>query len=158
MTIAELYEEFEVRLRRYAISLVQDSDRADDLVQETLIRAMAHLELLEQLNPHQRRAWLYRVLKNRFIDEHRAHQREQVLAEQLAREAQYIVSYHSPYAAWSDILGLVPEQYRDVLHQRYVLGMTSTEIGEELGVPPATVRSRLHLAIKWLRGHTSKFL
>jgi len=42
MTFADLYNEFEDKLRRYAMSLVRDPDRADDLVQETFIRAMAH--------------------------------------------------------------------------------------------------------------------
>jgi len=157
MTIADLYEEFETRLRRYAMSLARDSDRADDLVQETFIRAWAHLELLGQLNPHQRRAWLYQVLKNLFLDGERARQRQQALVEQLTREAP-IASYPSPEAMSPGLFELVPERYRGLLHQRYVLGMTSKEIGRELGIPAATVRSRLHLAIKWLRAHQSEFL
>jgi len=157
MTIADLYEEFETMLRRYAMSLARDSDRADDLVQETFIRAWAHLELLGQLNHHQRRAWLYQVLKNLFLDEQRARQRQRVLVEQLAREPQ-ITSYPSPDVISQELFELVPERYRELLHQRYVLGMTSKEIGRELGIPAATVRSRLHLAIKWLRAHKSEFL
>jgi RNA polymerase sigma-70 factor (ECF subfamily) len=157
MTLADLYDEFEGRLRRYAVSLVQDPDRADDLVQETFIRAMAHLLLLEQLNRHQRRAWLYRVLKNVFIDEQRARRREQDLVEQLSQEARLAI-VSSPEMTSPELLRLVPERYREVLYQRYVLGMTSTEIGQELGVPAATVRSRLYLARKWLRAHQSEFL
>jgi len=157
MTIADLYEEFETSLHRYAMSLARDPDRADDLVQETFIRAWAHLELLRQLSPHQRRAWLYRVLKNLFLDRERARQRRQALAEQLGRQAQY-ATYPSPAMMWQGLLDLVPERYRELLHQRYVLGMTSREIGRELGIPAATVRSRLHLAIKWLRAHQSELL
>ncbi len=157
MTLADLYGAFEARLRRYATSLVRDPDRADDLVQETFIRAMAHLPLLEQLNRHQRRAWLYRVLKNVFIDEQRARRREQDLVEQLSQEARFATA-PSPEGASLELLKLVPERYREVLYQRYVLGMTSTEIGQELGIPAATVRSRLYLARKWLRAHESEFL
>ena len=157
MTIADLYEEFEARLRRYAMSLARDSDRADDLVQETFIRAWAHLELLGQLNHYQRRAWLYQVLKNLFLDEQRARQRQQVLVKQLTWEAQ-IASYPSPGVMSQEFFDLVPERYRELLQQRYLLGMTSKEIGRQLGIPAATVRSRLHLAIKWLRAHKSQFL
>lgn len=157
MTFDDLYEAFEARLRRYAVSLVQDPDRADDLVQETFIRAMAHLPLLEQLNHHQRRAWLCRVLKNLFIDEQRARRREQDLVEQLSREARFAAVPSSEVISL-ELFKLVPERYREVLYQRYVLGMTSTEIGQELGVPAATVRSRLYLARKWLRAHQSEFL
>ena len=157
MTIGDLYEEFEGRLRRYAMSLAHDSDRADDLVQETLIRAMAHLDLLAQLKDYQRRAWLYRVLKNLFIDEQRTRQRQQALLEQLTREDPE-VSYSPPEMMSPGVFELVPARYRELLHQRYVLGMNSTEISRELGIPAATIRSRLHLAIKWLRAHQSEFL
>lgn len=156
MTIGDLYEEFEGRLRRYAMSLAHDSDRADDLVQETLIRAMAHLELLAQLKGYQRRAWLYKVLKNLFIDEQRARQRQQALMAQLIVENQEL-SYFAPQMMSPGVFELVPARYRELLYQRYVLGMNSTEIGRELGIPAATIRSRLHLAIKWLRAHQSEF-
>ena len=155
MTFADLYNEFEDKLRRYAMSLVRDPDRADDLVQETFIRAMAYLPLLEQLNRHQRRAWLYRVLKNVFIDEQRARQREQHLVEQLAWEAA-LTTTPSPEVASLGLFKRMPERYREVLYRRYVLGMTSAEIGQELGVPAATVRSRLRLARKWLHAHRSE--
>ena len=157
MTIGDLYEEFEGRLRRYAMSLAHDSDRADDLVQETLIRAMSHLELLAQLKGYQRRGWLFRVLKNLFIDEERTRQRQQALIAQLSLEDQE-VSYSPPELMSPGVFELVPARYRELVYQRFVLGMNSTEIGRELGVPAATVRSRLHLAIKWLRAHQSEFL
>jgi RNA polymerase sigma-70 factor (ECF subfamily) len=157
LTIAELYEEYDSQLRRYATSLTRDSHRAGDLVQETFIQALTYLELLKQLNRYQRRAWLYRVLKNRFIDQQRAHQREQALLERLAD----LIEVEDSLFVDARLYGLfdrVPERYRDLLKQRYVLGMTSEEIGHEMGVPAATVRSRLRLAIKWLRTHQSEFM
>jgi RNA polymerase sigma-70 factor (ECF subfamily) len=157
MTIADLYEEFEPALRRYGMSLARDGDSADDLVQETFIRAWGHLELLGQLNVHQRRAWLYRVLKNLFLDRERAHGRQQALTEQLGRQAR-LASYPSPATMSQGLLEVVPERYRELLHQRYVLGMTSREIGRERGIPAATIRSRMHLAMKWLRAHQSELL
>jgi len=157
MTIADLYQEFEGKLRRYAMGLAQNADRADDLVQETFIRAWSHLALLELLNPYQRRSWLYQVLKNLFLDQQRASQRAQALVEQITREAQSAESL-APEVWSPGLLQLVPERYHRVLHQRYVLGMTSEEIARELGVPAATVRSRLHLAIQWLRVHRSEVL
>ena len=157
MTLADLYEAFEGELHRYAIRLVRDSDHADDLVQETFIRAMANLELLGQLNAHQRQAWLYRVLKNLFLDAQDTRRREQALVEQITQETQFAsdpwMEMMSP-----DMFELIPERYRELLQKRYLLGMTSEEIGRELGIPAATVRSRLHLAIKYLRANKSRFL
>lgn len=156
MTIAEIHDAFERSLHRYAMRLVKDSDRADDLVQETFIRALAHLELLDQLNRHQQQAWLYRVLRNVFLDAQQSRQREQALAERLARETQAILPLWEDVVS-SDVFELIPERYRDLLRKRYLLGMTSVEIARELGVPAATVRSRLHLAIKRLRANPSRF-
>lgn len=153
LNIADLYEEFESGLSRYAGSLARDSDKANDLVSETFLQAMAHLPLLEQLNTYQRKAWLYRVLKNRFIDQRRAERRAQTLVERLA----WMNALATPAALGQDVFAQVPAQYRELLHMHYVLEMTSEEIGLKLGVPAATVRSRLRLAIKWLRAHSSKF-
>jgi RNA polymerase sigma-70 factor (ECF subfamily) len=153
LTIADLYVEYQSGLSRYAGSLARDTDRANDLVSETFLQAMAHLPLLEQLNTYQRKSWLFRVLKNRFIDQRRAERRSQTMVEQLA----WMNAMATPAALGQDVLAQVPAQYRQVLHLHYVLEMTSEEIGLKLGVPAATVRSRLRLAIKWLRTHSSKF-
>lgn len=157
LTIDELYREYDHRLHRYAMGLTQDSNRANDLVQEAFIQAMTHLELLKQLKHYQRRAWLYRVLKNRFIDQQRARQREQALLGQLT-DLVGVESHSFVDVGLYGLFDLVPERYRDLLKERYVLGMTSQEIGEKLGIPAATVRSRLRLAIKWLRTHQSEYM
>jgi RNA polymerase sigma-70 factor (ECF subfamily) len=150
MTLTDLYEEYELELRRYARRLARDPHRADDLVQEAFIRAMGHLDLLDLLEPYQRRAWLYRTLKNLFLDGESARQREEALIEQVAQDAP-LAGYRPQEVIWPNPFDLVPEKYRDLVRKRYVLGMTSQEIADELGIPAATVRSRLHLALKKLR-------
>jgi RNA polymerase sigma-70 factor (ECF subfamily) len=152
LTIQDLYDLFEAKLHRYAVNLARDHDRADDLVQETLIRAMGNLVLLQQLHPYQRQAWMYRVLKNLFIDGERRRQRQETIYEQLAWEAE-LDSSPATTMLGQELIDLVPEQYRDLLHRRYILGENSEEIASEYGIPAATVRSRLHLARKWLRTH-----
>jgi RNA polymerase sigma-70 factor (ECF subfamily) len=150
MTLTDLYEEYEVQLRRYARRLTRDPHRVDDLVQETFIRAMGHLELLDLLEPHQRRAWLYRTLRNLFLDDESARQRQEALIEQMAQDVP-VAGYLPQEVISPNPFDLVPEKYRDLVKKRYILGMTSQEIGEELGIPAATVRSRLYLALKKLR-------
>lgn len=150
MVIAELYEEYEAALIRYAQRLTHDADWAEDLVQDTFVRAMGHLELLKLLKRHQRRAWLYRTLKNRFLDQQDRWRRREELQQTLAQSSEFATdggSFHTT----PDPFELVPEQYRELVHMRYILDMNSSEIGEELGIPAATVRSRLHLAMKHMR-------
>jgi RNA polymerase sigma-70 factor (ECF subfamily) len=108
-----VYQDFEARLRRYAVRLARNADSADDLVQETFIRASANLELLDGMNSHRQEAWLYRVLKNLFIDEHRARQRRQDMMERLTREAE-IAPYTVDELSDDDLLEGVPDGDREL--------------------------------------------
>jgi RNA polymerase sigma-70 factor (ECF subfamily) len=150
VTLTELYETYESKLRRCAAGLTRDPHWAEDLVQDTFVRAMGHLDLLGTLKPYQQRAWLYRTLKNLHLDGLSTRQREQELVDQLAYEARPSPSLEDLVLS-PDPLALIPERFRKVVVQRYMLGMNSREIGEALGIPAATVRSRLYLAIQEAR-------
>ena len=76
LTLADLYDDYEAKMLRYAMIMVGDPFWAEDLVQDTFMRSIAHLSLLGSLAPYQRLAWLRKVLKNRFIDQQRSRQRE----------------------------------------------------------------------------------
>jgi RNA polymerase sigma-70 factor (ECF subfamily) len=154
--VTQLFQDHAAQLRRYARGLTHDYDQAEDLVQEAFIKAAVHQEVLGQLNGRQRRSWLYAVLKNSFIDHVRRVKRQQKLLRGLAD----MVSADAPsteYAGEINLFERVPDQYRVLLIQRYVFGMTSEEIAGELQVPAATIRSRIRLAIQWLRTHTNKW-
>jgi RNA polymerase sigma-70 factor (ECF subfamily) len=150
LTVDELYGEYAEGLQAYALRLVRDPDAAEDLVQEAFIRTLGHLQLLEQLNVHQRRAWLCQTVKRLFLDRRAARAREMAAIAQLSLETEGYAPPVEP-ELMEALLARVPESCRQVLEMRYTLGMNSTEIGEELGLPPATVRTRLHLAINRLR-------
>ncbi len=158
LTITDLYQEYEEGLSRYARNLRRDPDESDDLVQMTFIRAMSHLETLKGLNRYQRRAWLYQTLKNLFLDHLRAHRRERMMTEQLLQLTRLQEHPDLQLALPYDLFEQAPEQYRELLRQRFMLAMSSEEIGKQLGIPAATVRSRLRLAIQWLRTHSSDIM
>ena len=157
LTIADLYQEYQAQLFRFAISLSHDPAQASDLTQETLIKAMSYLDLLKKLNPYQRRAWLFQVLKNKYLDQRRSRLRVERVIEQLIEQS-LESDVAPPQPAIASILNLIPQQYREVLEKRHILGMTSQEIGEELGIPAGTVRSRLRLATAWMRANKSMFI
>ena len=156
MSVAELHEEYGEALARYALMLVHDLDQADDLVQETFVRLLGHLALLDQLKPHQRRAWLYQTLKRLYLDRRATQAREAAFSQRFAFEVETTVEADD--SAGYDPFELVPEADRQLVEMRYRLGLNSREIAGELGIPAATVRSRLHQAIKRLRAHKKKFL
>jgi RNA polymerase sigma-70 factor (ECF subfamily) len=153
--IAELYEEYETVLLRYALRLTHDTDWAADLVQDTFVRSMGHVELLRMLKKHQRRAWLYRTLKNRFLDQQQMWKRREDLNQEIGRNFM-ATARNANLGMLANPFDLVPEQYRELVHMRYVMGMNSSEISEKLGIPAATVRSRLHLAMKEMRRNRYK--
>ena len=71
---------------------------------------MAHLSLLSRLQAHQRRAWLYQVSRNRFLDEQRARRRERALMESLGLDMQLVGT-----PTWAAALGWldgISERYR----------------------------------------------
>ena len=157
LTLPGLYAQFASALCRYAVGLTRDPDRADDLVQETFIRAMSHLTLLSELQVPQQRAWLYRTLRNLFVDQARAYRRQEALVVHLIQQTEAI---HNPLPLHivSEVFDVIPAHYRELLERRYLLGMTSQEIADELGIPAGTVRSRFRLIDKWLRKHRSEFI
>ena len=128
----------------------ENPDLADDLLQETYIRALANLPRLAGFSSSRRRAWLFRVLRNVFIDGERARRRQEDLVEQLTKDAE-IAPYTMSDLTSTDLLDSLPGPERELLEQRYVYGLTSQQIGEDLGVPASTVRSRLRLALRRLR-------
>lgn len=157
LTLEELYREYADGLQAYAVRLTREAQGAEDLVQEAFIRTLGHLQLLEQLNVHQRRAWLCQTVKRLFLDRRASRLREMAAIAQLSLETEGYVPPVEP-ELMAVLLARVPESCRQVLEMRYTLGMNSTEIGEELGLAPATVRSRLHLAINRLRAQQDKLL
>ena len=112
---------------------------------------------MNRLNSGQRQAWLMRVLKNAFIDEHRASRRIEKMTEDLVREAE-LAPFTTDDLTSSALLDGVSEENRELLEQCYIGGMTSREIGEELGIPPGTVRTRLRSALGRLRRQFGQYL
>ncbi|MCY3554302.1 MAG: RNA polymerase sigma factor [Gemmatimonadetes bacterium] len=167
MTVDDLYGTYASSLSAHARYLTRDKDQADDLFQETFIRAMKHMGLLGSLSPPRRRAWLYRTMGNLFVDRTRARQREATFLDRWLRLAQEESSStaglesrpdgHSGMTVTvAEIMKHVPEKHRDLVHMRFVLGLTSREISERTGVPAGTVRFRLHEAIRKLRARISR--
>jgi RNA polymerase sigma-70 factor (ECF subfamily) len=150
VNIADLYEAYREGLTRYAISLSRSLDRADDLVQETFVRALRYSEELQHMNRYQQEAWLKRVLRNRFFDEERARKRRGILIQRLVSD-QHRQGGEAPLPEFDALLDLVPLEYRAVFEMRYRLGMNSAEVARDLDIAAGTVRYWLHQSIQCLR-------
>jgi len=149
-SLDQQFEQSRDVLFRYALSLCRAVDRADDLVQECFLRAVQHAETLHRLNEFQREAWLKRTLRNRFFDEQRSRQRSVKRLDLLIRQARRGNGFF-PQITFEEILDQVPAVHRTLFEMPYRDGMSSGEIGSSLGVPAATVRTRLRQGILALR-------
>lgn len=146
--IEELYGACHRELVNRCSNMTGSREKAEDLVQEAFLRAMKHEELLETLDEKQRRAWLYRTVKNLFVDKAR---RDAfcTAAEELPEDTVWENRYGE---IESDLLlDVLTEEERSLFVLRYLRGYSSRELGQSFSLPPGTVRAKLSLARKRLR-------
>ncbi|MCU1681433.1 MAG: polymerase [Amycolatopsis sp.] len=151
--IRGVYEEHGRALLTYATRLTNDRAAAEDVVQETLLRAWKHPEVLVN-GKGSTRGWLLTVARNIVIDKARARgARPAEVAEQPGRPP--IERDHSDRVVNTTVvLGAMDKlsgSHREVLVELYFRGATVTEAAMKLGIPAGTVKSRSHHAIKGLR-------
>lgn len=152
-----LHDEHAHALWSYAVSLTRgDHARAQDVVQETLLRAWRTPAVLDQ-SRGSARGWLFTVAKRIAIDEWRsARSRHEFVAEQLPEAAsddafdavaEHTVDRHVVVAA----LRTLSPEHRDVILECYYRGSSVAQASATLGVPPGTIKSRTHYALRALR-------
>lgn len=151
MGIGELYEKYEHQLLRFARSLVTDMAEAEDLVQETFLRAITNINLLSTLKDYQVKSWLFKVLKNCMIDKKR---REKFEVPVELNDEQYEFADDTDMdlkIITGEAMSYLSDKVRDIVYKRYWLGMTSKEIAAIMSMPDSTVRYHLSTAINLLK-------
>lgn len=149
MDISQLYGSFYQEMLAYCTSLTKSKSSAEDLVQETYLRAMTHWDSLEDLSTGQCRAWLYKTARNLFIDQTRKLSREAPADDGQLDLASFEEDLST--AAVAQLVGRLPDSERPLFILRYFEGYNARELGDIFSLPPATVRSRLASAKSKLR-------
>jgi RNA polymerase sigma-70 factor, ECF subfamily len=133
------------RLRRYARALTRSADRADDLVQETLLRAIAKVHLWQTGTDI--RAWLFTIMHNQHVNMVRRAMRDgaNVDIEQLSSA---LVAITDPTSSrqlreLENALSRLRDEHREVILLVGLEGMSYEAAAQILDVPVGTVRSRL---------------
>jgi RNA polymerase sigma-70 factor (ECF subfamily) len=139
--------EYIPNLRRYARALVGDRERADDLVQDTLERAMRKFHLWR---PGNLRAWLFSIMHNIFVN--------QVKTRRVTADVELEdVAGRVPAATRLDVIDLeralarLPHEQRQVVLLVALEDMTYAQVSRVQGVPIGTVMSRLSRGRERLR-------
>jgi RNA polymerase sigma-70 factor (ECF subfamily) len=151
--IRALYEEHGGALLAYATRLTGDRATAEDVLQETLIRAWRHAESLTEASGSIR-GWLFTVARNIVTDKMRAKAARPVEVAQSPTTVP-VERDHAEQVVDSivalEALEHLSEEHRSVLVEIYFQGRSVAETAEVLGIPAGTVKSRSHNAMKNLR-------
>jgi RNA polymerase sigma-70 factor, ECF subfamily len=143
-------------LRRYARALTRDADRADDLVQDCLERAIRKHRLWSPTGPL--RAWLFKILLNLYRNDlrHRRRRGDQVPLEGLAVEPAIPAPQPGRIALneMARAVAKLPEEQREALLLVVIEGASYQEAAGILGIPAGTLMSRLGRARAALRTMT----
>lgn len=148
-------------LYRMALRLTGDSSRAEDLVQETMLKAY---RAWSQFRPGTNaRAWLLTILRNTFINEYRRRKREPIAVDLEAvepyaifRDAEQVDPEGAFFAQIVDervlqAIDHLPPDFREVLALSDMENLSYAEIAETLDIPVGTVKSRLFRARRQLQ-------
>jgi RNA polymerase sigma-70 factor (ECF subfamily) len=135
--------------------LTGDRARAEDVVQETLLRAWQHPHVFDD-SERSPRAWLFRVARNMIIDERRSVRfRSEVGSPDGSDEFEQCgpdeVDAALDRLLIADALTHLSPDHRAVIRRSAYLGWTIAQIADDLQIPEGTVKSRLHYALHALR-------
>ena len=166
----QLYKDFEREaiphmdaLYNFAFKMTGDSDDANDLVQETYMRAFRFCDKFEKGTNC--KAWLFRIMKNTFINVYRKELKspEKVDYEEIENFYENIKASNTDDAhlekdiydnllddELTKAISTLPEDFRTVILLCDIEGFTYEEIADFVDAPVGTVRSRLHRARKML--------
>lgn len=147
-----LHDRHAPELWRFALHLTHDPQVAEDVVQETLLRAWDDPGLVGR-SEAAARAWLFTVTRHIVVDRWRSaavrHERG------TAEVGEYPVPDETSEVLdrWliADALGSLSPEHRAVIAAAYYEGRTVAEIAQQLRVPEGTVKSRLHYGLRSLR-------
>lgn len=155
-TIESVVAAHDAALLRYTTRLLGDRHLAEDVVQETWVRAWRHIERLTE-DRGSVRGWLMRVAHNIAIDQHRGRKARPIEVELADQELDEVPLIPPPSDAVEirvdvdAVLGQLPSVHRHALFEVYFADRTAVSAAMVLGVPVGTVKSRIHNALRKLR-------
>jgi RNA polymerase sigma-70 factor (ECF subfamily) len=150
--VRALHAEHGPALLGYVTRITGDPQRAEDVVQETLLRAWRKAGSLEG-DASSLRSWLFAVAHNLAIDEHRARAARREEADPELAEAVVVGQLDRALEASqiTEALRTLSRDHREALVETYFRGRSVAEAAVVLGVPAGTVKSRTYYALRALR-------
>ncbi|HKM93647.1 MAG TPA: sigma-70 family RNA polymerase sigma factor [Prolixibacteraceae bacterium] len=154
----------ETNLKYYALSLTSDNDRANDLLQETFLKALTYKDKFTENTNF--KAWVYTIMKNTFINDYRKASKSRNSLSGSNSEFHLLIAkdkiYPSPESFYSTneiekSISMLEDEYR-IPFQMFLDGYKYKEIAERLDLPLGTVKSRIFFTRKKLTSTLKEFV
>ncbi len=125
----------------YCCMICGNVSDAEDLLQETFMKALSNLDLLEELGTKERRAWLYKVARNLFYD---------LCRRRAVAKKNIVATVEETDGGFSEvetamILSMLPPDLSQIFIKRYYEGYTSRRLADEYGLSPSGVLCPSHV-------------
>jgi RNA polymerase sigma-70 factor (ECF subfamily) len=150
--LVELHREHSSALWRFTLGLTSgDRERAEDIVQETMLRAWRNPGALDGRSGSPR-AWLFTVARRIVIDEWRSpRRRSEIITDEVPEQSSPDTTDRA-LQSWlvADALRELSEDHRQVIVECYYRGRSIAEAARVLGIAEGTVKSRCHYAVRSL--------
>jgi len=156
--LSELFRSHYAMLRSYLIKITLKPDLAEDLAQDTMIRAMQKLHLYE---PRRSRwsTWLITIASRLYLDHLRKLRRDRQFLDgkQSIRQLRWMAqSSNEEWHELLDALGELNPEIRVPIIMKHYYGFSQEEIAAMLDVPVGTIKSRIHNGIDRIRKEMDK--
>jgi RNA polymerase sigma-70 factor (ECF subfamily) len=156
-TFTHKVKEHAVALKAYALYLTQDREDANDLLQETFLKAFSnYTKFTEYTNL---KGWLYTIMKNTFINNYRRKVKRNTFLDSTDNEYYLNSMNHSDVNAGEKKMAMddmqaaiakLPYELREAFMMNF-RGYKYQEIADHFGIPIGTVKTRIHLARQVLK-------
>ncbi|MFN5642795.1 MAG: RNA polymerase sigma factor [Sphingobacteriales bacterium] len=150
-------------LKPFAVTLTKDQETAKDLLQETMVRALANQEKYSVGTNI--KAWLYTIMRNIFINNYRRKVKQNTIFDKSTND--YLLDYQQVSVANSAESSLRMKEIQTAIHNLpdifrqpfmlYFEGFKYHEIADMLQEPLGTIKSRIHFARRLLKEQISKY-
>ncbi|MCB0559633.1 MAG: sigma-70 family RNA polymerase sigma factor [Lewinellaceae bacterium] len=153
--ISLLYDDFAPTLYGIALRVVRSETIAQDIVQETFVKAWMHGKSYDR-SKGTLFTWLLNITRNRAIDvirsaTFRQSGKIQPMDSTVFDNERLSTHQNTDQIGLRKIVGSLEEKYRIVIDLAYFQGFTQQEISDHLDIPPGTVKSRVRIALRELR-------
>lgn len=146
MEVAGIYKQFHLELLNYVKRKVRSREDAEDIVQNVFVKISASIDQLDE--DVKIKNWLFTVTRNTIIDYYRvnASKRKLAISEELNDEIAEVEDIDQTKGldqCMGSMIGLLPEEYRDIIMESEINGIKQKELAEKYGIAYPSMRSKV---------------